>query len=44
MSSAVPVEDQSLATGQHPTSEADLSPTQRREAVVGGEARAGETF
>lgn len=44
MSPAVSVEDQSLAAGQHPTAEADLSPAERREAVVGGEAWAGETL
>lgn len=44
MSPTVPVEDQSLATGQHPAAKADLSPTKRGEAVVGGEAWAGETL
>lgn len=44
MSPAVPVEDQGLAAGQHPAAEADLGPTQRGEAVVGGEARAGEAL
>lgn len=44
VSPAVSVEDQGLATRQHPTSKADLGPTERGEAVVGGEAWAGETF
>lgn len=44
MSPAVSVEDQSFATCQHPTSKADLSPTERGKAVVGGEAWAGETL
>lgn len=44
MSPAVSVEDQGLATCQHPTSKADLGPTERGEAVVGGEAWAGETL
>lgn len=44
VSSAVPVEDQSLAAGKHSTSKADFSPTKRGEAVVGGEAWAGETL
>lgn len=44
MSPAVSVEDQGLATRQNPTSEADLGAAERGEAVVGGEARAGETL
>ena len=44
VSPAVPVEDQGLATGQHPAAEADLRPPQGGEAVVGGEARAGEAL
>lgn len=44
VSPAVSVEDQGLATRQHPTSKADLGPTERGEAVVGGEAWAGETL
>lgn len=41
---AVPVEDQRLAAGQDAAAEADLSAAQRQEAVVGGEARTGETL
>lgn len=44
VSPAVSVEDQGLATRQHPTSKADLGPTERGEAVVGGKAWAGETL
>ena len=44
VSPAVPVEHQGLAAGQHPAAEADLRPAKRGEAVVGGEARAGETL
>lgn len=44
MSPAVSVEDQGLAAGQHPTAKADLGPTERGEAVVGGQARTGEAF
>lgn len=44
MSPAVSVEDQGLAARQHPTAKADLGPPERGEAVVGGEAWAGETF
>lgn len=44
MPPAVPVENQSLSTGQHPTAEADLRSTKGRETVVGGEAWAGEAF
>lgn len=44
MSPTVPVEHQSFATGQDPAAKADLSPTKGREAVVGGEAWAGETL
>lgn len=44
MSPAVSVEDQGLAARQHPTAKADLGPTERGEAVVGGEARTGEAF
>lgn len=44
MSPAVPVEDQGLAAGQHPAAKADLGPAERGEAVVGGEAWAGETL
>lgn len=44
MSPAVAVEDQGLAAGQHAAAKADLGPAQRREAVVGGEARAGEAL
>ena len=44
VSPAVPVEHQGLAAGQHPAAEADLGPPQRREAVIGGEARAGEAL
>lgn len=42
VSSAVPVEDQSFATGEHPATKADLSPTKGGEAMVGGEAWAGK--
>ena len=44
VSSAVPVEDQRLATGKHSAPKADLSSAERGEAVVGREARAGETL
>lgn len=44
MSPAVSVEDQGLPAGQHATTEADLGTTERGEAVVGGEARAGEAL
>lgn len=44
MPPAVPVEDQCLAAGQHAAAEADLGAAEGGEAVVGGEARAGETL
>lgn len=44
MPPAVPVEDQSLAAGQDAAAEADLGAAQRREAVVGREARTGEAL
>lgn len=44
VSPAVSVEDQGLAARQHPAAKADLGPSERGEAVVGGEARAGEAF
>lgn len=44
MSPAVSVEDQGLAAGKDPTSKTDLGSAEGGEAVVGGEARAGETL
>lgn len=44
MPPTVPVKDQSLSTGQHPTAKADLSPTKRREAVIRGKTWTGETL
>lgn len=44
MPPAVPVEDQRLAAGQDTAAEADLGAAQGGEAVVGGEARAGEAL
>lgn len=38
------VEDQGLAAGQDPAAKADLGPTDGVEAVVGGEAGAGEAL
>lgn len=38
------VEDQGFAAGQDPTAEADLGTTDGVEAVVGGEAGAGEAL
>lgn len=38
------VEDQGLAAGQDPTTEADLSPSDGVKAVVGGEAGAGKAL
>lgn len=44
VSPAVSVEDQGLAAGKDPTSKTDLGSAEGGEAVVGGEARAGETL
>lgn len=44
VSPAIPVKDQSLSAGQHAAAKADFTAAQRREAVVGGKTRAGETL
>lgn len=41
---AILVEDQGLATGQHPTAKADLGAPDGVEVVVGGKAGAGEAL
>lgn len=44
LASAVLVEDQRLPAGQHAAAKADLGPADGVEAVVGGEAGAGEAL